>query len=67
MSFETTVLNKVAPILSEGDRAEFTFGTLFVQCSDEIGEAVFKKLHADFNGKVLVSRTPAEFAYDFIS
>jgi len=67
MGFETTVLNKVSNVLGEGNNAAFEYGTLFVNCTEDEARKVFHKLSKDFGlGKVRVSKTPAEFAFDFV-
>ena len=67
MGFETVVLNKVANILNDEHAASFTCGTLFVNCTEDQARKVFHKLCKDYGlGKVQVSKTPAEYAFDFI-
>jgi len=67
MGFETTVLNKVSNVLGD-NKAAFEYGTLFVNCTEDEARKVFHKLSKDFGlGKVRVSRTPAEFAFDFVA
>ncbi len=68
MGFETTVLNKVTNVLGEDSKAAFEYGTLFVNCTEDEARKVFHKLSKDFGlGKVRVSKTPAEFAFDFVA
>lgn len=68
MSFETSVLAKVADSVGSEIRAEFTSGTLFVECSETEARKVFHRLSKDFGlGKVKVSSTPAEYAFDFVA
>lgn len=65
MGFETVVLDRVANLLGSDNKAEFTCGTLFVDCTAE--EAA--KIETSLNKitKVIVSKTPAEFAFDFVA
>lgn len=66
MHFETVVINKIAPFLDYNERAEFSGGSLFVECSEKTARSVFHKLceHAGF-GKVKISKTPVEYVFDF--
>jgi phosphosulfolactate synthase (CoM biosynthesis protein A) len=67
MGFEKVVLDKVANVLDDSHKAAFEYGTLFVNCTEDEARQVFHKLSKDFGfGKVRVSRTPAEFAFDFV-
>jgi hypothetical protein len=68
MGFETTVLTKVSSVLGNDNKAAFEYGTLFVNCTEDEARQVFHKLSKDYGfGKVRVSRTPAEFAFDFVA
>ncbi len=68
MNFETTVLNKVSSVLGDDHNAVFEYGSLFVNCTEDEARQVFHKLSKDYGfGKVRVSRTPAEFAFDFVA
>ncbi len=68
MGFEATVLNKVSSVLGNDHQAAFEYGTLFVACTEDEARQVFHKLTKDYGfGKVRVSRTPAEFAFDFVA
>ena len=68
MGFETTVLTKVSSVLGNDNKASFEYGTLFVNCTEDEARKVFHKLCKDFGlGKVQVSKTPAEFAFDFVA
>jgi hypothetical protein len=67
MGFETVVLNKVADVLGTDNAAQFAYGSLFVECSEDEARAIFHRLTKDYGfGKVRVSKTPAEFAFDFV-
>ena len=68
MGFEKVVLNKVADALGEDNKASFSYGTLFVDCTETEARVVFHKLCKDYGlGKVQVSKTPAEYAFDFVA
>lgn len=67
MGFETVVLAKVAKVLGDDNSAAFEYGTLFVNCEESEARKVFHKLTKDYGfGKVRVSKTPVEFAFDFV-
>ena len=67
MGFETVVLNKVAKVLGDDKSASFEYGTLFVNCEESEARKVFHTLSKDYGlGKVRVSKTPLEFAFDFV-
>ena len=66
MGFEAQVLSKVSNILGSNDKASFTYGTLFVNCSAQEAAQLETALIAVTNGGVIVSKTPAEFAFDFV-
>ena len=68
MGFETVVLTKVADVLGTDNQASFSYGTLFVECTEEESRKVFARLSKDMFGKVLVSKgkTSPEYAFDFI-
>lgn len=65
MSFESKVLTIANRFLQEGETAEFTYGTLFLKCAERTSRKVFSDLFMEFDGKVKVSKTPAEYAIDF--
>lgn len=68
MQFEAQVINKIAPYLETGERADFTSGTLFVSCSEATARQIFHKLCRDSGiGKVKISKTPAEYVFDFVA
>jgi hypothetical protein len=67
MGFETRVLNKVSDILGNDKSASFTSGTLFVNCDAKEAAKLETALIAITNGGVVVSKTPAEFAFDFVA
>lgn len=65
MGFEAVVLDRVANVLNDEHKASFAYGTLFVNCTAE--EAA--KIETSLNkiGHVIVSKTPAEYAFDFVA
>lgn len=65
MGFETVVLDRVATVLGEDNKASFAYGTLFVNCTAE--EAAKIETSLNKMTKVIVSKTPAEFAFDFVA
>jgi hypothetical protein len=68
MVFESQVINKIAPFLDYNERAEFTCGSLFVECSEKTARSVFHKLCEDAGlGKVKISKTPIEYVFDFVA
>jgi hypothetical protein len=67
MGFEKVVLDRVANVLGEDRKAEFTFGTLFVNCTAEQAAKIETMLIEMKCGGVIVSKTPAEFAFDFVA
>jgi hypothetical protein len=70
MGFETKVLDIVGPLLDQG-RAEFVYGTLFLEdASEAVGRNVYHALSKKFGlGKVNINvYSPANgFSYDFVA
>jgi hypothetical protein len=66
MGFEKDVLVEVAKVLKSDNKAGFTNGTLFVECSVseavKLETALLKKLRCG----IILSRVGAESAYDFV-
>ena len=48
MAFEKIVLDKVAKLLKDDNRALFICGTLFVECSEVEARKLFRKLSKDY-------------------
>jgi hypothetical protein len=68
MTFESQVINNISPILESGEHAEFSYGSLFVECSEQTARTVFHKLSKEAGlGKVKISKTPAEYVFDFVA
>ena len=69
MNFETTVINTIATILDSGDQADFSYGTLFVTCTEDKARCIFHALCDNFGGvnKVRISQCGLEYAYDFVA
>ena len=65
MGFETVVLDRVANVLNDEHKASFAYGTLFVNCTAE--EAVKIETALNKISHVIVSKTPAEYAFDFVA
>ena len=70
MDFKTKVLDIINPLL-DTSRAEFVYGTLFLEdASEAVGRKVYHALSKRFGlGKVIVNvYTPASgFSYDFVA
>jgi hypothetical protein len=67
MSFEVKVLAIANRSLKQGESAEFFAGSLFLKCSENTSRIVFSDLFMATQGKVQVSKTPAEFVIDFVA
>ena len=68
MGLEKDVLAKVANVLGDEKLSSFQYGTLFVLCDENEARKVFHKLSKDYGfGKVRVSKTPLEYAFDFVA
>jgi hypothetical protein len=65
MSFEAKVLAIATPALKSGEIAEFDFGTLFLDCTENTSRKIFSDLFMAFDGKVKISRVSREYAIDF--
>jgi hypothetical protein len=67
MGFETVVLKKVEDVLGTDNAAQFCYGSLFVECTEDEARKVFHRLSKDMFGKVLVSKakTSPEYVFDF--
>jgi hypothetical protein len=69
MGFETVVLTKVADVLGTDNAAQFMYGSLFVECSEDEARKVFHRLSKDYGlGKVKISKSERspEYAFDFV-
>lgn len=65
MGFEKVVLDRVATVLGTDNKAEFAYGTLFVNCNAEEADNIESSLNKIT--KVNVTRTPAEYVFDFVA
>ena len=65
MGFEKRVLNVVAKVVGEG-KAEFTNGTLFVECSIPDAVRIESALLEYVDCGIILSRVGDESAYDFV-
>lgn len=67
VQFETKVLNIANRFLQEGEKAEFSYGSLFLTCAEKTSRKIFSDLFMEFDGKIKISKTPAEYAIDFVA
>lgn len=65
MGFEAVVLDRVANVLGTDNKADFAYGTLFVDCNAEEADKI--KASLSKITKVSVTRTPAEYVFDFVA
>ena len=66
MGFEKVVLAEVANVLNADDKASFTNGTLFVECSIAEAVKIETALIESLRCGIIFSRVGNESAYDFI-
>ena len=67
MSFEKVVLEIVGKVIGQDDTAAFCYGTLFVPgITPRQATKIETALNERFSGGVIVSKTPTEFAFDFV-
>jgi hypothetical protein len=66
MAFEKMVLDVVATVLKSDNQAEFTSGTLFVECSVKEAIKIETALLKKVNCGIILSRVGSESAYDFV-
>ena len=69
MGFETVVLDMVARVLKQDNRAEFFCGTLSVVCNEAEARKIFHKLSKDCGvGKVQISLDGSYgYLFDFVA
>jgi hypothetical protein len=69
MQFEATVINTIEIILGSEGQADFSYGTLFVTCTEDTARCIFHTLCDNFGGvnKVRISKCGDEYAYDFVA
>ena len=65
MGFEKRVLNVVAQVVGEG-KAEFTNGSLFVECTVPEAVRIESALLEYVDCGIILSRVGDESAYDFV-
>jgi hypothetical protein len=67
MGFEKIVLNKVESVLGTTDTANFAYGSLFVECTENEARQVYHRLSKDMFGKVRISKSEKspEYVFDF--
>ena len=69
MGFETVVLDKVAKVLKDDNRASFAYGTLFANCTPKEAAKIETVLRKATNGGIIVTAqnmNTDEFSFDFI-
>jgi hypothetical protein len=66
MGFEKIVLAEVAKVIKSADKASFTNGTLFIECSIPEAVKVETALLKIVNCGIILSRVGDESAYDFV-
>ena len=66
MGFEKKVLAEVAEIVGSDDKASFTNGTLFVECSVEQAVKLETALLKALSCGIILSRCGEESAFDFV-
>lgn len=66
MGFETKVLETVSEITHKDHSAEFSNGTLYVDCSETEADTIVRILTEHYNiGRVKVSKIGEDFAFNF--
>lgn len=66
MGFEKVVLAEVANVLKSDNKASFTNGTLFVECSIAEAVKIETALIENLRCAIIFSRVGDESSYDFI-
>jgi hypothetical protein len=66
MGFEKVVLAEVAKVIKADDKASFTSGTLFVECSVAEAVKIETALLKKFQCGIVLSRIGDESAFDFV-
>ena len=66
MIIEKEVLDMVGKYLTNGDKAYFQYGTLWIQTSEDVARKIWHFLYDAYDGEVAVSKSGGEFAIDFI-
>lgn len=66
MGFEKVVLAEVAKVMKSEKTAQFTNGTLFVECSVAEAVKIETALLKIVNCGIILSRVGSESAYDFV-
>jgi hypothetical protein len=66
MGFEKVVLAEVAKVVKADNKASFTNGTLFVECSVPEAVKIETALLKIVNCGIILSRVGDESAYDFV-
>jgi hypothetical protein len=66
MGFETVVLDAVAKVLKTDNKASFTCGTLFAECTVSEAVKIETALLKFVNCGIIMSRVGDESAFDFV-
>jgi hypothetical protein len=66
MGFETKVLDIVAEVLENNNSAEFSYGSMFVDCTARQAAKIETALSEILNCSVVVTPGAEEFAFDFV-
>jgi len=66
MGFENVVLAEVAKVVKADNKASFTCGTLFVECSIAEAVKIETALLKKFQCGIVLSRIGDESAFDFV-
>ena len=64
--FETKVLSEVKKLTGPVTKAQFTNGTLFVECSASTATALETRFLEAFQCGVIVSKVGQEYSFDFV-
>ena len=66
MGFETKVLDIVAEVLENDHSAEFSYGSMFVDCTARQAAKIETALAETLSCGVIVTPGKEEFAFDFV-
>lgn len=67
VKFENKVLNIVGPYLDNNERAEFYYGTLFLECKDlDKARMLYGVLFDNMLGDIIMNKVGNEYAIDFL-
>lgn len=66
MGFETKVLDIVAEVLGNDRSAEFSYGSMFVDCTARQAAKIETALSEVLSCGIIVTPGPNEFSFDFV-